>query len=502
MKTIAVIAALVIAANAAAITWTGFAGDNQWTNRLNWNTDTVPGTGDDVTVASGVVQVTVPTGVNSLLMGTEFSTPANVTFFNTFFVGTGGMQVQGNGNVFINSGAASVSGTVTIGGSLFFQSGTIGGEWTVNSRGIADLSGPAMKAFVGCQFTSAASSFVFSGVMALNQSSQVVVQSKVIFSGDVSIQAQDSTQVLLDTSAGTLTYTGNGDLQIMAPFNVGTFNFEAGNLTLYDSVSFVNPFVIPSGSYVATVGSAVASMAAGVSGSGVLSAAGSSLVLGNATLTGALNVIGGNVTFSAAGSSVAILTVSGGYTIINHAVKAKQLNLLSGNLIGTAALTADQLYFSSQGFNLNSAVVITKTASVGGIVAFGSSGAFTLAATAVFNTLASVQFTGVPGMTVTNNGAFNVVSPVTFQNINLAGSGTVSVKAKLTIQTATVTQSSIALSGAGVFTGSTTKLVNIAKISAPTTVYAVIGSYSFQCPTECDQVSTSGTPTSIFTFSA
>lgn len=502
MKLLAVIAALAVVANAASISWTGYGNDNQWTNKVNWSPDQVPGTGDDVTIASGVVQVTIPTGVNSLVMGTEFSTPANLTIFQTFFIGTGGMQVEGNGNLFINAGSASVSGQVTIGGNLFFQSGQIGGQWTINNRGVADLSGAAEKVFTGCQFISQASSFVFSGVMALNQSSQVVVQSTVVFSGDVSVQAQDSTQVLFDTSAGTLTYTGNGDFQIQAPFNLGTFNFEGGNLTIYDQVTFVNPFVIPSGSYVATVGNAAANMTAGVSGAGVLSGAGSSLILGNTSLTGALNVVGGNVTFAAAGSSVAILSVSGGYTILNHPVSAKQLNLLSGNIIGSATLTASQLYFSSTGFNLNSALTVTQSASVGGLLAFGSTGSLMLTSSATFNTLASMTFTGVPAMTVTNHGTFSLTSPVVFQNINLAGSGSVSAKSTLSFQTSTVTQSAVALSGAGIFKGSNTRIISVGKVSAATTVNAVIGSYSFTCPAECDDISTSGTPTSSFNFSA
>jgi len=328
------------------------------------------------------------------------------------------------------------------------------------------------------------------------------VQSTAVFSNDVSIQAQDSTAVLLDTSAGTLTYTGNGNFQIQAPFNVGTFNYESGNITIYDDVTFVNPFVIPAGSYVATVGNAVANLTAGVSGAGVLSAAGSNLILGNTSLTGALNIVGGNVSFAKAGSSVSILSISGGFTILDNAVWTKQLNLLSGNLIGAAALTASQLYFSSTGFNLNAAVIVTKTASVGGLVAFGSNGALTLTSAAVFSTLASVTFTGVPGMTVTNNGAFNVVSPVVFTNINLAGSGSVSAQSTLSFQTSTISQAAVALSGAGIFKGANTKILGIGKVSAATTVHATIGAYSFTCPAECDSVSTTGLPTSSFNFQA
>eukprot|EP00331_Platyophrya_macrostoma_P007805 CAMPEP_0176431824 /NCGR_PEP_ID=MMETSP0127-20121128/15031_1 /TAXON_ID=938130 /ORGANISM="Platyophrya macrostoma, Strain WH" /LENGTH=558 /DNA_ID=CAMNT_0017813883 /DNA_START=63 /DNA_END=1739 /DNA_ORIENTATION=- len=558
MKFIAVTAALLVAANAISISWTGYGGDNQWTNRINWSPDQVPGTADDVTIGSGVVLVTIATGVNSLVMGTDFSAPANLTIYQQFFIGTGGLQVSGNGNLFINAGSASVTGTVTIGGNLFFQSGQISGQWTVNnrgvadlsgaaqkvltgaqfvsqassfiasgviadlsgaaqkvltgaqfvsqassfiaSRGVADLSGAAQKVLTGAQFVSQASSFIASGVIALNQSSQIIVQSALTLSGDVSIQAQDSTSVLLDTSAGTLTYTGSGVFQIQAPINVGTFNYQGGNITIFDDVAFVNPFVIPSGSYVATVGNAVANLTAGVSGAGVLSAAGSVLLLGNTTVN-VLNVVGGNVSFDKVGSDVSVLTVSGGITKVNNAVSAKQLNLLSGTVQGAATVSAAQLYVSSQGFGLNAALTVSSTASVGGLISFGSAGSLTLQSTASFSTLASVTFTGVPGRTVTNNGVLNAISPVVFNNINLAGSGSANVQSTLSFQTAVLTQNSVTLSGAGVLKGANTNL-SIAKVKSTPTVNAVIGSYSFTCPGECDSVSTSTTPTSAFTFSA
>jgi len=260
--------------------------------------------------------------------------------------------------------------------------------------------------------------------------------------------------------------------------------------------------VIPSGSYVATVGSASVNLTVGVSGPGVLSSAGSTLLLGPTTVSGAVNIIGGNTTFTTAGSNVSILTITGGFTIFANAVQVKQLNLLSGNAIGAAGVTASQLYFSSQGFNLNTGVWVTKTASVGGLLSFGSAGGLWIESTATFQTLASVTFTGVPGMTVTNNGILNVISPVVFTNINLAGGGSVTVQSTLSVQTATVTQTAINLSGAGIFKGSNTKIINIGKVAANPTVQAQIGVYSFTCPAECDDISTSGVPTSAFTFTA
>lgn len=503
-KTLALLALLVVASQAKSIKWTGYGGDNQWTNRVNWSPDQVPSTGDDVEINEGIVLVTIATGVNSLVMGDSFNGPANLTLFQTFFIGSGGMQVMGNGNVFINAGSASVTGTVTVGGQLYFQSGTIGGQWTITNKGTADLSGPAEKAFVGCQFQSATTSFVFGGVMALNQSSVVSLQAggTLVMSGDASIQQQDTSSVLLDTSAGKLTYTGGGTLQVMAPVKLGNFDFQGGNLTLYDQITFANAFVIPAASYISTVGSAVVDMSAGVSGSGVFSAAGTSLMLGATSISGYLNIVGGNVTFGAAGSNVSVLTISGGYAIVNNAVTAGQVNFMAGNLIGTASLNAGQLLCNNQGFNLNAAVSVSVQASLGGLIAFGSSGSLLIASSAKAQLLSSMTFTGVPDMTVTNNGAFAVTSPVVFQNINLAGSGTVSVSSTLSVQTAQVTQSTIALSGSGVFKGANTEIISVAQVTGSPNVKAVIGTYTFYCKSECDRITTKGIPTSPFQFTA
>jgi hypothetical protein len=503
-KTLVLLALLAVASQAISIKWTGYGGDNQWTNKVNWNPDQVPSTGDDVQISEGVVQVTISTGCNSLVMGDSFNGPANLTLFQTFFIGSGGMQVMGNGNVFINAGSASVTGTVTIGGQLYFQSGVIGGQWTITSKGTADLSGPAQKSFIGCQFQSSTTSFVFDGVMALNQSSQVSLTAgaTLVMNGNAAIQQQDTTSVLLDTSLGKLTYTGGGTLQVQAPVKLGVFDFQGGNLTLYDEITFANAFIIPSGSYISSVGSAVVDMSAGVSGSGVLTAAGTSLLLGATSISGYLNIVGGNTTFSATGSNVSVLTLSGGFTIVNKAVVAGQVNFMAGNIIGTATLTAGQLLSNNQGFNLNAAVVVNVQASLGGLLSFGSSGALTISASAKAQLLSSMTFTGVPAMTVTNNGAFAVASPVVFQNINLAGAGTMSVSSTLSVQTAQITQSAISLSGSGVFKGANTEIVSVGKVAASPKVKAVIGTYTLYCTAECDDVTTAGIPTSPFRFTA
>jgi len=213
-----------------------------------------------------------------------------------------------------------------------------------------------------------------------------------------------------------------------------------------------------------------------------------------------LNIVGGNVTISAPGSSVGVLTLNGGYTFVNYGIAAAQLNLMSGNLVGPAALSASQLYFNTQGFNLNGPVVVTSQATLGGLLSFGSSGSLTINSAATANVQQSLTFTGVPGQTVTNNGVIVVGAPLVFQNINLDGAGSANVSTSLSIQSATVSQSTVNLSGSGVFKGANTQITNIGAVTGSPSVHAVIGSYVFNCPGACDNLSTNQVPTSAFQF--
>jgi hypothetical protein len=50
---------------AAIVTWDGPTTNNLWTNKFNWDTDTVPVNGDDVKVTSGSSQtVSFNTNIN------------------------------------------------------------------------------------------------------------------------------------------------------------------------------------------------------------------------------------------------------------------------------------------------------------------------------------------------------------------------------------------------------------------------------------------------------
>lgn len=489
---------LAAAVHGISIKWTGYANNNQWDSPTNWYPDQVPSTNDDVTIDSGVVQIPNAAGCNSLTMGTNFNNPANVTIFNTFIVGNGGMTVEGNGNVFVNAGTASINGVVNIAGNLFFQSGALSGQVTVGSRGYADLSGAAQKVLIGCSFSSAGG-LILGGNIVLNQSSQFTVTSSATASGNFGIQNGDGSSVLFDSSAGVLTYNGGGVFSIQAPVSLGTFNFNAGNLSIYSSVNFINTFNVPYGSYVAALGTAAVNMSAGVTGTGVISGASSQLLLGNVNFTGAINAAGGNVTFVSK-SQVSTLTLAGGALTSQWAVSAGIFSALNGALYGT--VIASRGYISSQGFDLNGYLTFTGavTTTANTLIAFGAGSGLTFTSGAQLNAAGALQLTGVPGQSVTNHGIINANGNVAFQNINLRGSGSVNVGGILQVSTDTVSQSSIALSVGGIFKGSNAMLT-IPAITG-SNVKAVIGVYSLKCGSKCTDVDTSSVPTSTFSFSS
>src|SRR4051812_35083829 len=67
--TLAVAALLPPATRAASVTWTNSANDALWSNPLNWSSNLVPATGDDLTfpnvAPNGATTITLPDGASA-----------------------------------------------------------------------------------------------------------------------------------------------------------------------------------------------------------------------------------------------------------------------------------------------------------------------------------------------------------------------------------------------------------------------------------------------------
>jgi hypothetical protein len=359
-----------------------------------------------------------------------------------------------------------------------------------------------MKVFSGAGFNSSGP-ISASGLIVLNQSSVIGITSTITASGDFSIQAQDNTAVVFDTSAGTLTYTGGGTFSVQAPVLFGTFNWQSGNLTLFTNVNFAAVLTVPSGSELKTLGTAAVMLNGGLAGVGELKAEGSVIEIGASNYSGAIVAQAGDVIFTAAGT-VNSLYITGSNVYAQGAVTVSNLNLQNGQIGPSGPINAASATILSPGFIINGSLVLTGSASVmGSVLAFGKYGKLTVASGATLTASATVSFTGPAGTAgVVNHGVIDATGAVTFQNIDLKGTGSVTVSDELRVNTITFSQSLVALSGAGVFKGETTDITNLGAVSGSPMVDATIGSYSFSCAKQCANIKTIGIPTSNFHFKA
>jgi len=96
-----------------AVMWDGGGGDFQWSNPLNWDTDTLPGEGDDVTIEFGANDFTVvhSGGTNSIKSLTSVAA----------------LDIAG-GTLLVNS-ASTVDGDLQL-------SGTLGGTADIDVSGL------------------------------------------------------------------------------------------------------------------------------------------------------------------------------------------------------------------------------------------------------------------------------------------------------------------------------------------------------------------------------
>jgi hypothetical protein len=509
---------LAVAASAASISWTGYASDGQWNNHNNWYPNSVPSVNDDVTIPNGVVQVTTPVAVNSLLMGTQVTSPANLTLFADFNA-VNGLQVAANGNLFVDSAAATISaGATIVGGTLtvsvgtltgqwalskgavfIFQTGVLSGTWTLGSDTTTLLQGASQKALVGASLT-VSGALTLGGLLAMNSSSVFTLQSATQIVGGLLVQVQDGSACVFDASAAAAAVTVNGGLTIMATAKFNTLTLQTGNVSLFSTVTFKTSLAIPHGIYVFALGAATVDLTPGVTGSGTLVSSGTQLQLGNVNMKGTINCMGGTTAFSST-STVGTLSIGGGTTQFSSGVTTTQLNLLGGILMGTQAVAATNVWSSTKGINIKAPITVSGVLTVAAsLFNFGQAGSVTLSTGANANVQGMWQITGnTASVGIVNNGAITATAGISLQNINLGGTGTVSISKKLYANTNSVAQSSVVLASGAVFSGANTQLT-IPSVSAPTSVLAVLGHYSFTCTKACQNVDTNGQPTSPFSL--
>ena len=516
-----VLAALLVllavsSALAATITWTGYAQNNQWNTAVNWNPDTVPGPDDDVVVYTGDVEITTPTVIKSLLMGNQLEGYANLTIFSSFVV-TNHMLVLAHGNVILASGATAVTASPSFTGNLAFRSGSISGAWTV--AGLGDLSGPAEKVLSGAILTLQGPSLL-GGIVSIQSSSQLVIAGASTWIHTRIQAAPNATNAVFDTRQGTVTISTNAYIQADGSF--GALQYNAGNITIFNTVTFQSAVNIPNNSWVTTLGSAVLNVA--LSGSGNFVSQGQSTTFGSMSFDGLIVLSGQSADFSGSQTSVnnvwmnagtvaidtgavvaaAVFSISSGQFNVNGALSAQQLNFLGAASINGGRVTAQNLYSKAGGFGVNSWIVVTTAANFDASqLNFQPNSGIHLKSGSSGQTSGAVSLNGPPSMTgLVVDGTFELRSSITSTNIAVTGSGTWKVSGtRLSVSGSQIAASQITLTHGGEVSG-IQSCVNVGAIAAGT-VKAKIGPCTFQCSGQCTNVNAgcSPMPTENFRFS-
>jgi hypothetical protein len=366
------------------------------------------------------------------------------------------------------------------------------------------LSSQGEKVLSGCNFV-AQGPIALGGIISMNSSSVFTISGAATVSGlSPAVQVSDSSSVLFDVSAGSLVYNGPGTFGIQAPANFGTLTLSNGNLTIYNNVNFGKSVNIPAGVVIATEGTAVVNISNGITGAGSINPQGASIILGGVNMTGSLNIVSGNVTFASATSQLGSLTIAGGNTFLTSTIITNNLRLMSGIVTGSSTLRAAHTTLKANGLVLDAKITFINDVTVSGKaqVTFKTRG--TLWARSECTTTipagASLGLTGQLGAAgYTNDGAVVVAGSFTTQNINVNGVGYFNVSSTLKVNSASFSTNAVKLSGSGSFQGANSGL-SVAAVTGSPAVKATIGSYALSCPSACNNVKTSTTPTSNFLF--
>ena len=114
----------------SAVSWTGGGGDNNWDTAANWSTDSVPGSGDDVTIsiAANVVHSdNDDDSINSLTSAEPLTlSGGTLSIASTSTI---------NSTLSLTGGTLTGAGDVTVSGLVTVTSGTLSGSGELNADG-------------------------------------------------------------------------------------------------------------------------------------------------------------------------------------------------------------------------------------------------------------------------------------------------------------------------------------------------------------------------------
>jgi autotransporter-associated beta strand protein len=452
-------------ANAATVVWDGGAGDDDWTNNLNWAGDTLPAIGDTVEFDGNfgtgstalflggshtVNSILISTSTDFLLLGstltissgslTRTATTGQTWITSKIALGTdsvwdieGSMLSSG-----VVSGAVSVTksgtGTLTLSGNNTYTGGTIINEGTLSIATNTRLGLSSSGLTFGGGTLAVTTGFTMNRPTSLNagggtikvSSGQTLIQQAAISGtgnsltksdlGTLSLSAANTYTGGTNIEGGTLALLSGGSLADSGSVNLlgATSVFNIAGITTSETISKLTGVagskVQLGGSTLILEDSSSYSFAGDIEGSGgSVTKRGTGVITlsGNNTYSGTTNLEGGTLLLGSAGalSSSANVLLSGGN--INA-------SSFGGTTSGSLSLTANAVLnfgggSSSLSFGNNTTGTWSGTLSVwnwsGGIWSNGSGTLNFGASTLTPSQLLAIQFYSDSGVTKIGEGA-------------------------------------------------------------------------------------------------
>jgi hypothetical protein len=352
------------------ITWTGLAGDNQWTTAGNWTNNTIPGASDIAVFNGTCVGANCDVTINAAVSVKGINILSSYT----------GTITQGVGNA------------VTVGTSGWSQTGGTftGSSAAATMNGAFSLSGGAYTATSGTTTVNGAVSYTVAGAPTFNHNSGTLVFT--------------STALVTNTvTPGGVTYNNVTFAGSQLTTNlVGTMTVN-GTLTLADVSSAsgnINTGTIEAG------GDIVAS-SYGKFGTALIKVSGS----GNQTITGVSTAGLPNVEVASTGG---VVTYSGTlYFTKNYTYT-----------LGVVDAGTSTLYFKNSSPSLT---ITPGTAAYNNVTIGGASVTYTLIGTWTVNGMLTFNSTSSGATTILNTGTINANGDISMSAYGVAGSAIIKV---------------------------------------------------------------------------
>ncbi|HEX5044289.1 MAG TPA: hypothetical protein VFV75_15390 [Candidatus Polarisedimenticolaceae bacterium] len=461
-----------------SIQWDGGAATTAWATGLNWSTNALPGSTDDVCIPDlgagvEVVHSTGTTAVNSI-------------------AGTGGLQVSGGiltmavdspglAQLVLSGGTFGGSGSLLVSASFSWSAGIMTGSATTSVPGGA-VTGSSLKDLLGGRTLQTAGTIVWTGTGGMRFGGGGNVQNAGIWDaqGNAAVVNAGGAGAFNNLAGGTFRKSGGGGTTtIDVPLtNAGTVAVESGTLSLDEGGSATGAFTGSAGTTLRFGGGAhVLGTTSSLSADAVTLTSGSVTVDGTYSAS-ATTVSGGALTFDPVGtvSGIGALSVSGaGNLTLNsgEAIAPPTLAVSGGTLGGSDSLTVPGTFTWTAGTMTGNGTTMalagiaisgTSTKDLTGSRTLSTSGTTTWAGTGTvrLGSGGNIQNAGTwdaQGNAAISNfgaaGAFANLAGGTFRKS--AGGGTTTIDVPLTnAGTVAVESGTLSLDGGGSATGAFT----------------------------------------------